>query len=171
MAPRKTETAKLSSTTAQLARSRSVQSGLAEWPNTIAPLDDDEAQAEVMANFNLIVAQRPADSWTPLDLNRAAGLAQLMRLMNKDLRMLSQTGTLSRDDKGKLKPSPLLHPLEKTAGLIQQHMRGLGLTWQANDNRTTNAHNSQFARNEGAALLNSTGQDGAQQISLKDILQ
>ena len=171
MAPRKTETAKRTSTTAQIARSRSVQAGLAEWPNTIAPLDDGEAQAEIMANFNLIVAQRPADSWTPLDLNRAASLAQLMRLMNRDLRMLSQTGTIARDDKGKLRPSPLLHPLEKMAGLIQQHMRGLGLTWQANDNRTTNAHNSEFARNEGAALLNATGQTDAQQISLKDILQ
>ena len=171
MAPRKNETAKLSSTTAQLARSRSVQSGLAEWPSTVEKLDDDDAQREVQMNFNLIVAQRPADSWSPLDLNRAASLAQLLRLMNRDLRMLSQTGTLSRDDKGKLKPSPLLHPLEKMAGLIQQHMRGLGLTWQANDNRTASAHNGAFARNEGAALLNARGQAGAQPISLEDILQ
>ena len=150
---RKQEVSKSSSVQSAVHRAQAARKGLAEWPSTVTRSDDANVQAEVDHQFAIVVAQRPADAWTPLDLNRAAQLARLMRLLDKDLSTLEQTGSVVSVD-GKVKPSPMMHSVEKLAGLVQQHARSLGLTWQASDNRTASAHNAEFARTAGQTLIN-----------------
>ena len=152
MTKRKAEATHRNSAAAAVSESKALQRGLAQWPATVSRLEDEADRAEVDACFAIIVAQRPADQWTQLDLNRAANLARLMRLLDKDLQTIERVGTLIKGERG-VKPNPALYATEKLASQVQQIARSLGLTWQASDPRTKNAANTQFALSHGNRLI------------------
>ena len=139
---------------------RSAKAGLQAWPDDV-PLDlSKDDQHSVMRIFSGIMAERPPSGWSSTDLSRAAHLSIYMHLLGRDLAMLAKSGTLIRDDKGKPKPSPLLHPLEKLQGSITQLCRALGLQYRdgAQDPRDRKAGDLQFSANHGRSLAGTARQ-------------
>ncbi|MDB2573691.1 hypothetical protein N9X94_03115 [Planktomarina temperata] len=142
------------STAVAVEQAQEAKAGLQAWPDDV-PLDlapDD--QHNVKRIFSGIMAERAPSGWSSTDISRAAHLAVYMHLLGRDLAMLAKSGTLIRDDKGKPKANPLLHPLEKLQGSITQLCRALGLQYRdgAQDPRDRKSQDLQFSANHGRAL-------------------
>ena len=122
------------------------------------------------AIFNQIVSTRPANSWSGVDLIRAAHLAGYIYLANHDLTMLMKSATLIKGRRGP-KLNPLLYSLEKVNGELNRLTRALGLNFQSmGDTRGQAALNGQFAIEHGAALANRKSTE-TPAINLMDLLK
>lgn len=163
---RKQETAKRSSITAAAERAQDLTRGLASWPSTVERLDDEARQTKIDAAFALIVSQRPASGWPPLDLHRAAQLAAWMVEQDHLTNVLSRAGSMVKGDRG-MKPSPVLYALKDISNLVQTASRSLGLTWQAVDRRTERGHNAEFAASAGPQLIEGRAEPAAQPIDAR----
>ncbi len=148
------------STAMAVEQAQEAKAGLQAWPDDV-PLDlapDD--QHNVKRIFSGIMAERAPSGWSSTDISRAAHLAVYMHLLGRDLAMLAKSGTLIRDDKGKPKASPLLHPLEKLQGSITQLCRSLGLQYRdgVTDPRDRKSQDLQFSANHGRAMAGTARQ-------------
>ena len=148
------------STAVAVEQAQEARAGLAAWPDDV-PLDlSKDDQHNVQRIFFGIMAERPPSGWSSTDISRAAHLAVYMHLLGRDLALLAKSGTLIRDAKGKPRPSPLLHPLEKLQGSITQLCRALGLQYRdgAQDPRDRKSADLQFSATHGRALAGTAWQ-------------
>lgn len=140
-----------SSVAVALEQAKQAQLAPPEWPCTQEHSGDEIKDAEIIHIFNQVISTRAPDAWTPVDVIRAATLAQLLFLTGRDVKMLISTGTLIKGARG-LKPSPVLYSLEKLNAQANSLCRALGLTMQSNglgDVRDQKALNNQFAAEHG----------------------
>ena len=121
------------------------------WPENVPTAKDAQKQADIEAIFSMIMVTRPSNEWTGVDIHRSATLAQMLHLVSANTAILIDTGLMIKGERG-MKPSPILHALEKTNSAVASLARQLGLTatnQAAGDPRTIQANRNEFQRTRG----------------------
>lgn len=134
------------SVSSSIQRAQSALDKTPSWPTNVPAARDADKQADIESIFTQIMITRPASDWTGTDIHRSATLSQLLHLVAQNTSILVDTGLMVRGDRG-MKPSPLLHALDKANATVAALARQLGLTSQNGaDQRTVKANRLEHQR-------------------------